>query len=72
MANQYFTRSAKELAQSSNVDLIDRQDLIEMIQDFNRSPKDYSLLASLFSSQSEAAASSSQSASLGKPPPRTA
>jgi len=51
VTNNYFTRSAKELAQSSTVTLVDRDELIEMIRVFNQCPKDYARLASLFQPQ---------------------
>jgi len=47
VTNNYFTRSARELAQSSDVELIGRDELAQMISEFNKSPKDYSRLAVL-------------------------
>jgi len=47
LSNSYFTRSAKELAMSTNVKLVDREELKAMLDIFNKSPKDYSRLALL-------------------------
>jgi hypothetical protein len=48
ICNQTYTRSAIELANSANVSLIARADLKEMLETFNRRPKDYGKLRSLF------------------------
>jgi HJR/Mrr/RecB family endonuclease len=47
VTNNYFTRSAVELAHSNNVSLVDRQKLTAMLDEFNKRPKDYNRLASL-------------------------
>jgi HJR/Mrr/RecB family endonuclease len=47
LTNNSFTRSAIELAASTKVHLVDRQQLNAMLQTFNRSPKNYSRLADL-------------------------
>jgi HJR/Mrr/RecB family endonuclease len=47
LTTSMFTRSAKELAATTNVQLIDRQELQRMLEGFNKSPKDHSRLATL-------------------------
>jgi hypothetical protein len=45
--NNDFTKSARELATSNGVRLIGRNELVQLLNDFNRSPKDYGRLARL-------------------------
>ena len=52
ITNNYFTSSEKDLARSSNVELLDRTVLRGMIEQFNKSPKDYSRLATIMQTQS--------------------
>jgi HJR/Mrr/RecB family endonuclease len=47
VTNRSFTRSAKELAQRTNVTLAERMELIAMLDKFNKSPKDYARLSTL-------------------------
>jgi HJR/Mrr/RecB family endonuclease len=47
VTNNYFTPSARELAGTGDVELVDRDGLVDLITFFNRSPKDYGRLASL-------------------------
>jgi len=47
VTNSYFTPSAQQLAESSDVQLIGREELSQMIDEFNRNAKDYSRLATL-------------------------
>lgn len=47
VANRNFTRSAQQLAESSDVQLIGREELSQMIEEFNKNAKDYSRLAAL-------------------------
>jgi hypothetical protein len=47
VTNNDFTKSARELATSNNVRLIARNELVQLVNDFNRSPKDYGKLARL-------------------------
>lgn len=47
LTNRAFTDAAIELARSNRVDLIDRAKLCEMIEEFNKAPKDYRYLAQL-------------------------
>lgn len=61
VTNSYFTPSAQQLAQSSDVQLIGREELSHMIDEFNRSTKDYSRLATLI----QAATSTTGSAGGG-------
>jgi HJR/Mrr/RecB family endonuclease len=59
VTNNDFTKSARELAGSNNVRLIGRNDLIELVDDFNRSPKDYGRLAQLMSPRTDSPATQS-------------
>src|SRR5262249_29714334 len=45
--NKANTRSAVELAASGNVELVDREKLVFMLNEFNKCAKDYAKLASL-------------------------
>jgi HJR/Mrr/RecB family endonuclease len=47
VSNNFFTPSAKELARSSNVKLVDQTEFLSMLAAFNKSPKDYARLAIL-------------------------
>jgi len=47
VTNNCFTRSAEELACSTDVQLIDRNGLEKMLGEFNRAPKDYGRLTQL-------------------------
>jgi restriction system protein len=47
VTNNSFTRSAIELAMTNSVKLVDRPKLIEMLNEFNKHPKDYGRLSSL-------------------------
>ncbi len=61
VTNNYFTPSAQQLAESSDVQLIGRKELSQMIEEFNRNAKDYSRLAALM----EANTSTTSAASGG-------
>lgn len=50
VTNSSFTPSARQLAESSDVELVGRDQLTKMIDEFNRNPKDYSRLAELMKS----------------------
>ncbi|MFW6172042.1 MAG: restriction endonuclease [Planctomycetota bacterium] len=47
VTNNFFTPSARQLAESSDVQLVGRDELAQMIAEFNRNPKDYARLAAL-------------------------
>jgi HJR/Mrr/RecB family endonuclease len=47
VTNSYFTNSAQELAKRGDVRLICRDELSQMIAEFNRCPKDYARLTTL-------------------------
>lgn len=51
VTNNFFTASAKQLAGSSDVLLIDREVLTNMIEEFNRNAKDYVRLATLMNAE---------------------
>ena len=53
VTNSTFTVSAVALAESNRVKLIDREELSELIEQFNRSPKDYARLAGLMVPRSD-------------------
>lgn len=59
VTNSVFTPSAKQLAESSDVQLICRKHLSRMIEDFNRTAKDYSRLATLMNVTTSATGSDS-------------
>ena len=48
VTNNFFTRSAKDLAKTNDVALIDRDQLNVMLMEFNSSAKDYSRLDEMF------------------------
>jgi len=47
VSNNTFTRAAMELARTNNVELVDRLQLGNMLDEFNKLPKDYERLARL-------------------------
>ena len=48
VTNNTFTPAARELAATSDVDLVDRAQLTGMLERFNKAPKDYARLGRLF------------------------
>lgn len=54
VTNSTFTRSAKELAESNRVELVDRDGLIELLAQFNERPKNYAWVRQLLAPRVEA------------------